>query len=242
MLESQMLSVTPAMFFARSWLTGRARNAFRHVRRSVGSVKASLQENLSAVREAQAFNREEQNIESFSESNAASRDASIRAVAYTSALQPTLEALGYVAVALVAGIGGFLLLRTAAHRTPFLHVSCTEWKNMFSFEIYGRDGKIQIDGLGGSYGPERLAFYRMLPQMGPPETTIWEYPGADTSWAMELDAFAAVVGGQRTPSPPGLRDPGAKPVDLVSTETMILEKTAAGWRVKHIHWSSRKKE
>jgi ATP-binding cassette, subfamily B, multidrug efflux pump len=73
-------------------------------------VNASLQENLSAVREAQAFNREDQNIQTFSESNAASRDASIRAVAYTSALQPTLEALGYVAVALVAGVGGLLLL------------------------------------------------------------------------------------------------------------------------------------
>jgi ATP-binding cassette subfamily B protein len=104
------LSVTPAMFIATSWLSGRARRAFRQVRRSVGDVNASLQENLSAVREAQAFNREDQNIETFSESNAASRDASIRAVAYTSALQPTLEALGYVAVALVAGIGGFILL------------------------------------------------------------------------------------------------------------------------------------
>jgi ATP-binding cassette subfamily B protein len=104
------LSVTPAMFIATSWLSGHARRAFRQVRRSVGNVNASLQENLSAVREAQAFNREDQNIETFSESNAASRDASIRAVAYTSALQPTLEALGYVAVALVAGIGGFILL------------------------------------------------------------------------------------------------------------------------------------
>jgi ATP-binding cassette subfamily B protein len=104
------LSVTPIMFLTTSWLSARARNAFRQVRHSVGSVNASLQENLSAVREAQAFNREDQNIESFSESNAASRDASIRAVAYTSALQPSLEALGYVAVALVAGVGGLILL------------------------------------------------------------------------------------------------------------------------------------
>jgi ATP-binding cassette, subfamily B, multidrug efflux pump len=104
------LAVTPVMFVATSWLSGRARQAFRQVRRSVGDVNASLQENLSAVREAQAFNREEQNIETFSESNAASRNASIRAVAYTSALQPTLEALGYVAVALVAGGGGAMLL------------------------------------------------------------------------------------------------------------------------------------
>jgi ATP-binding cassette, subfamily B, multidrug efflux pump len=104
------LSVTPIMFGATSWLSDRARSAFRQVRSRVGDVNASLQENLSSVREAQAFNREGQNIQEFSESNAASRDASIRAVAYTSALQPTLEALGYVAVALVAGVGGLVLL------------------------------------------------------------------------------------------------------------------------------------
>ncbi|HEV7663595.1 MAG TPA: ABC transporter ATP-binding protein, partial [Chloroflexota bacterium] len=110
------LAVTPAMFLATAWLSGQARNAFRQVRRTVGDVNATLQENLSAVREAQAFNREGQNIETFSESNAASRDASIRAVAFTSALQPTLEALGYVAVALVAGVGGWMLL---TGQTPF---------------------------------------------------------------------------------------------------------------------------
>ena len=34
--------------------------------------------------------------------------------------------------------------------------------------------------------PERLTFYRMLPQMGPPETTIWEFPGPDQSWRMRV--------------------------------------------------------
>ena len=74
-------------------------------------------------------------------------------------------------------------------QTAFLHVSCTEWKNLFSLEIYGRDGKIAIDGLGGSYGVERLAHYRMLPEMGPPETTISEYPRGDRSWALEFAEF-----------------------------------------------------
>lgn len=88
---------------------------------------------------------------------------------------------------------GFLMLRTAAGQAAWLHASCTEWKNLFSFEIFGRDGKLQIDGLGGSYGVERLTYYRMLPQMGPPETTIWEYPGADTSWTAEFAHFADCV-------------------------------------------------
>ncbi len=93
----------------------------------------------------------------------------------------------------------FILARTAKQQTAFLHVSCTEWKNTFSFEIYGRDGKIDISGLGGSYGPERITFYRMLPQMGPPETTAWEYPMADDSWAVEFAEFLEDIAADREP-------------------------------------------
>jgi predicted dehydrogenase len=95
----------------------------------------------------------------------------------------------------------FLSLRTAAGQTAWLHVSCTEWKNLFSLEIYGRDAKLAIDGLGGSYGPERIAFYQMLPQMGPPETTIWEFPGGDDSWRFETEIFLQDIRLQRTPQP-----------------------------------------
>jgi predicted dehydrogenase len=99
----------------------------------------------------------------------------------------------------------FMLLRTAERKTAFLHVSCTEWKNMFSFEIYGRQGKLDVSGLGGSYGPERVAFYRMLPGMGPPETTIHEYPMEDDSWAVELTELIEDVRLNREPTP-GLAD------------------------------------
>lgn len=95
----------------------------------------------------------------------------------------------------------FLSLRTSAGQTAWLHVSCTEWKNLFSLEIYGRDGKLAVEGLGGSYGVERLAYYKMLPQMGPPETTIWEYPGGDDSWRLETTAFLEDIRMGRDPSP-----------------------------------------
>src|SRR4051794_5232297 len=36
---------------------------------------------------------------------------------------------------------GFALLRTAKGQTAMLHASCSEWKNIFSFEIYGKVGK-----------------------------------------------------------------------------------------------------
>jgi predicted dehydrogenase len=100
---------------------------------------------------------------------------------------------------------GFMLLKTASRQVAFLHASCTEWKNTFSWELVGRDGKLQVDGLGGSYGVEKLTFYRMLPEMGPPETTSWEYPMADNSWTTEMAEFIEDVQLQREPSA-GLQD------------------------------------
>ncbi len=94
------------MAVATVWFSNQAREAFRKTRKEIGNVNAELQESISGVREVQAFSREDANIENFRQSNAANRDANIRAVAYTAALAPTLEALGYVAMAIVAGVGG----------------------------------------------------------------------------------------------------------------------------------------
>jgi len=109
----------------------------------------------------------------------------------------------------------FLSLRTKAGQTAWLHVSCSEWKNLFSFELYGRGGKIAIDGLGGSYGLERCAYYRMLPEMGPPETTLWEYPLGDDSWTAETAAFVDDIRLCRAPSP-GLTE-GIRSLEVVES-------------------------
>jgi len=100
---------------------------------------------------------------------------------------------------------GFLLLGTDAGQTAFLHATWTEWKNLFSYEIYGRNGKVEISGLGGSYGTERVTFYKMSPELGPPETFAWEYPMADNSWETEFQVFLEDIREKREPSP-GVRD------------------------------------
>jgi len=100
---------------------------------------------------------------------------------------------------------GFLSLRNAKGNTAWLHVSCSEWKNLFSLEIYGRDAKLHWEGLGGSYGIERLTYYKMLPQMGPPETTVWEFPRGDESWKIEMTEFFEDIKLNRTPVP-GLKE------------------------------------
>jgi len=107
------MAVTPIMVIVTLYFSDQARKAFRKTRTEMGSVNASLQESISAVREAQAFNRAEENIDQFNITNAANRDANVSAVVFTSALSPALEALGYLALAIVVGAGGLALLNGA---------------------------------------------------------------------------------------------------------------------------------
>jgi len=110
---------------------------------------------------------------------------------------------------------GFMQLLTGASQMAWLHVSATEWKNTFCFEIYGKHGKLQIDGLGGSYGTEKLTYYKMLPGMGPPETVIWEFPAEDASWKLELDYFTDCI--EKGLPPEGNIHDAIKAMDIVQS-------------------------
>jgi predicted dehydrogenase len=89
-----------------------------------------------------------------------------------------------------------LILGTADDRDSawaMLHVSWTEWKNMFSIEVYCRSAKLVVDGLVRSYGAQQLRIYRMSPELGPPELEQRDYPDEDLSWAREWQHFAAAI-------------------------------------------------
>lgn len=105
------LAVVPVMLIATTYFSNQARKAFRKARQEIGTVNADLQESIAGAREVQAFNREEETISEFRESNAANRDANIRAATFTSALNPILEALGFVALTVVVIAGGISMLR-----------------------------------------------------------------------------------------------------------------------------------
>ena len=93
----------------------------------------------------------------------------------------------------------FLALRGAGGEMARLHASWSEWKNMFSFEIYARDGKLTIGGLGGSYGLERLTFHRVLPQRGPPKRRAREFLSPDRSWELDFRDLIRAIEEDRTP-------------------------------------------
>jgi ATP-binding cassette subfamily B protein/subfamily B ATP-binding cassette protein MsbA len=103
-------TIIPAMLLITALFAARARTAYRKTRQTVGDVSANLQEEIVGVRQAQAFNRTERNIENFRSRNAANRDANVAAVGITSAFSPVMDFLSTISTALVIGYGGWLVL------------------------------------------------------------------------------------------------------------------------------------
>jgi predicted dehydrogenase len=80
-----------------------------------------------------------------------------------------------------------------------LHVSMTQWKNRFSFEVVGELGAMAAEGLGGSYGEERVVLTRRRMEGGAPDVAERTFPGPDASWALEWDDFIGAVVEGRPP-------------------------------------------
>jgi predicted dehydrogenase len=93
----------------------------------------------------------------------------------------------------------FALLRTQDGRVAQFHTSWTQWKNRFLFEVGGRDGYVKIDGLGGSYGVEKLTVGHRRLESGPPVEDVFEFPGPDISWQSEWQEFASAIKERRQP-------------------------------------------
>lgn len=89
----------------------------------------------------------------------------------------------------------FLALEPLSGGVAWLHASWTEWKNLFSLEITLRNAKIDISGLGGSYGMESLTLYEMQPEMGPPPSQTFSWDASDISWKLELEDLISAIDG-----------------------------------------------
>jgi len=97
----------------------------------------------------------------------------------------------------------FALLSTSDGQVAQFHTSWTQWKNRFSFEVFGKDGYLRVEGLGGSYGAETLTLGRRKSGSGPPDEERFEYPGPDLSWQAEWEEFAAAIREGRQPMASG---------------------------------------
>jgi ATP-binding cassette subfamily B multidrug efflux pump len=116
-------TIIPVMLLTTSAFAKRARRAFRAARESTGNVTAELQEEISGIREAHAFNRTGIHIDRFRERNMANRNANVAAVRVTSGFAPAMDVLSTLATAIVIGYGGYLVFEgslTVGVLTAFL--------------------------------------------------------------------------------------------------------------------------
>lgn len=101
------LLVVPVMLGVTRMFGAIARGAFRKRQEAIGEVSATLAEELSGIKVAQAFNRTDRNRTEFSNRNATNRDANIGAATVSSAFSPVLSVISTGATALVAALGGW---------------------------------------------------------------------------------------------------------------------------------------
>lgn len=109
-----VLGVVPILLVVTRLFSTWARSAFRRTRATIGDVSAELEEELGAVKVAQAFNRTDENVRRFAQRNAANRDANVNATAITSAFSPATEVISTLDLALVAAMGGAMVISGTA--------------------------------------------------------------------------------------------------------------------------------
>lgn len=99
----------------------------------------------------------------------------------------------------------FVIMRNKKGVTCQFHVTWTNWKNIFSFEIFGSKGYLDIEGRYGSYGKQTLTFGRKRPEAGSPQIETFEFPNDfDLSWQEEWKDFTEAIEQKRLPLGDGL--------------------------------------
>lgn len=121
----------------------------------------------------------------------------------------------------------FAVFRTSGGQMAMMHTSWTQWKNRFTFEIFGQAGYLIVEGLGGSYGVEKLIIGKRprnpdtfvgsseenppLPSLekggeeknqylgGAPNEETFTFDGPDVSWEAEWQEFTAAIREGRQP-------------------------------------------
>lgn len=108
----------------------------------------------------------------------------------------------------------FAVMRTPEGQVAHIHASLTQWKSRFSFEAFGEDGYIQLEGLGGHYGTATLTIGRRRPESGPPILETIVIDGPDNSLQVEWEEFVEAVRSGQQPLANG--DDGVQTMRLIA--------------------------
>jgi len=93
----------------------------------------------------------------------------------------------------------FALLKTRGSTMASLHASLTQWKNRFTFEVFGPKGYCSIEGLGGSYGEEKLVMGMRNDRGSPPLEEIFTFSDDEIAWQDEWKDFIEAIQSRKKP-------------------------------------------
>ncbi len=191
------LGVVPVMLLLTIWFRKASDVAFLDVRERIADVMSDLQENLGGIRIVTATNRAKRNVVAHDNVLGAHRDANDRTAVIGAVYGPSTELLGYLAQAMLLGLGGWLVsegrLSIGELAAFFLYLT------MFFAPIQ------QLVQLYNTYQQGRSAV-RKLADLFATEPEVIEAPGARPLPAMQgaIDLEHVTFG--YDPAVPVLRD------------------------------------
>ena len=95
---------------------------------------------------------------------------------------------------------GFCLMETDQGQSAQIHISWTQWVNVFEMEIFGKEGYLRLEGRDGHYGRQRLIWGKRRQDHGRPEEVSFDFPAQDQSWDLEWLEFCSAIEQHREPS------------------------------------------
>jgi predicted dehydrogenase len=114
----------------------------------------------------------------------------------------------------------FVLLKMAGGALASLHASWTQWRNRFCFELYGTEGFLRVDGLGGSYGEETLTVGRRRRGGSVPDEELHRFPASTEPWRADWNDFLEALEHSRPPA--------ASAQDAVAVMALVSQIYAPG--------------
>jgi ATP-binding cassette subfamily B multidrug efflux pump len=108
------LIVFPIMVVLTAMVSGRTRSSFRDLQRNMGMLNSVMQETITGQRVVIAFGQQETVNRKFTKANTDVKEMGIKAMTYAMLVPPLMGILSNANIAIVAGVGGWMVLRGLA--------------------------------------------------------------------------------------------------------------------------------
>ena len=108
------LAVIPFMLLVTLVIGRRTMSGFRGLQSSMGRLNGRMEEIISGERVVQAFSRQDAILADFDKDNEDYRQAATKAMSWGFIIMPLVNAMSYIGIAVVSGIGGWLVITGAA--------------------------------------------------------------------------------------------------------------------------------